>query len=280
METREKGERWKQIAVPALAGAVLLLSVLGPEQLARYQDRGRLNRITVEETTGDSEGYRYTLNSNEKLYLLAECLNHEVLPESELSAMTRSGAGNMDYEELLGTYAFVVNRQGPSEREISEEEIFKICNEELLSLKELGVMPEDVREVEPASYTAVLYSAIDVLEPQNNMSVWRVSLSTSHQNADKAHRLIEAYIDADSGKLYGFYVRTEKSWEELLPEEILEDWSDYLGLTGKEAYESENPLLETTSKYVKYRFPGMEEGSTIVTIGFYEGIHELFLKNI
>lgn len=51
-----------------------------------------------------------------------------------------------------------------------------------------------------------------------------------------------------------------------------------MGLTGREAYDSDNPLMETTPDFVKYRFPGMEERSTIVTIGFYEGINELFIK--
>ena len=110
------------------------------------------------------------------------------------------------------------------------------------------------------------------------MSVWRVSLSTRQQNRDKAHRLIDAYIDAATGRIYGFYVRTERTWAELSPEDMVEAWSGYLGLTGREAYEGENPLLETTPDFVKYRFPGIDEGSTIVTIGFYEGINELFIK--
>ena len=50
-------------------------------------------------------------------------------------------------------------------------------------------LPEAVREVNASSYLAVLYSAIDVLEPQNNMPVWRVSLSTKQQNTNKANRL-------------------------------------------------------------------------------------------
>ena len=124
----------------------------------------------------------------------------------------------------------------------------------------------------------MLYSAIDVLEPQNNMAVWRVSLSTSHQNADKANRLIDAYIDADSGKIYSFYARTDSLWSQMDPEEMMDAWGGYLGLTGREAYDSDNPLMETTPDFVKYRFPGMEERSTIVTIGFYEGINELFIK--
>ena len=268
----------KSLAILALTALVLLVSVLGPEQLARYKDRGILNQIVVDETGSAGEGYRYTLNSNEKLYLLSECLNHQVLPESELSAMTRVPAPDVDYESLIGSYAFVVNRQGPSGKEITGEEIYEVCNREIGTLKECGVLPDDVREVAASSYSAVLYSAIDVLEPQNNMSVWKVSLSTSQQNADKANRLIDAYIDADSGKIYSFYARTEKTWAEADPEAVCEAWSSYLGLSGREAYETENPLLETASYFVKYRFPGMEKGDTIVTLGFYEGINEWFLK--
>ena len=49
-------------------------------------------------------------------------------------------------------------------------------------------------------------------------------------------------------------------------------------MTGLEKYEDPNPLLETTPYFAKYTFPGEEEGSTTVTIGYYEGIRELFLK--
>ena len=264
-----------------ILGAALLIlagSILGPEQLARYKDHGMLNQIVVEETNESSEGYRYTLNSNEKLHLLSECLNHQVLPESELSAMTRNSASDMDYENLIGSYSFVMNRQGPSGREITKEEIYEVCNREIGMLKERGVLPDHLKEIEASAYDAVLYSAIDVLEPQNNMSVWKVSLSTSHQNTDKANRLIDAYIDAVSGRIYEFYVRTESTWAQMQPEKMVEEWGNYIGLTGQEAYESVNPLLETTPNYIKYRFPGIEGGSTVVTIGFYEGINELFIK--
>ena len=270
----------KNLAVVAVTVLILLAAVLGPEQMARYKDHGILNQITQEEIEGLSQGYRYTLSSNEKLYLLSECLSRQVLPESELSAVTRAETDNsvQGYEGLMGTYAFVTNRQGPSDKEIADEEIFSICNQELETLKELGVLSERVKEVEPSSYSAVLYSAIDVLEPQNNMAVWRVSLSTSQQNADKANRLIDAYIDADSGKIYSFYARTDSLWLEMEPDRIMDAWGGYLGLMGREPYDSENPLMETTSDFVKYRFPGMEERSTIVTIGFYEGINEVFIK--
>lgn len=260
------------------AAIVLTAAIWGPEKLSGYTDKSTLNQITVEEVEDENAGYRYTLNSNEKLYILAKCLSNQVIPESELSAKTGSVEG-MEYEELTGTYAFVVNHQGPSEKEITDKEIYEICNRQLQQLKDLEILPDTVKEVKAASYSAVLYSAIDVLEPRNNLSVWKVSLSTSQQNADKSNRLLDAYIDADTGKLYEFYVRTEMdSWEDVKPDEIIESWSEYMGLTGMEAYEDVNPLLENTPFYQKYKFTGVDEESTVVTIGFYEGINELFLK--
>ncbi len=268
-------ERKRMAGSAVLLAVVVLLSAFGPEWLANYRDRSTLNQITVVEAEGGSEGYRYQLSSNEKLYLLSQCLERQTLPESELSARTRMETG---YEELMGSYAFVINRQEPTEGEITAEEIFASCAREIAAMEELGILPEGIREVEPSAYSADLYSAIDVLEPRNNMAVWKVSLSTGQQNADKRNRLIDAYVDADTGKFYGFYVRTEHTWQELDPESMTEAWAAYLGLSGMESYTPENPLLETAADYVKYRFPGMEGGSTVVTVGFYEGINELFVR--
>ncbi len=267
------------IYILLLAVVTVVLSVIGPELLSRYKDKSSLNRITVEAVEGESEGYRYSLSNNEKLYILAKCLNNQVLPESELSAKTRVNTdAGIEYEEITGTYAFVVNYRGPSDKQITHNEIYEICNREMEALKEMGVLPKEVKEVTASSYSAVLYSAIDVLEPRNNLSVWKVSLSTSQQNADKSNRLLDVYIDADSGKIYEFYVRTVNGWEDMKPDEMVEKWSEYIGLMGMEKYEDANPLMETTSNFVKYRFAGIDEESTIVTIGFYDGINELFLK--
>ena len=87
-----------------------------------------------------------------------------------------------------------------------------------------------------------------------------------------------AYIDADDGKIYEFYVRSPLDWEDIDTDALIEQWSSYMGLTAPEEYETENPLLETTPYYKKYVFSGMGGERTIVTIGFYDGIHELFLK--
>lgn len=272
-----------------LAALVVLFALWGPETVAGYQDKGLLNQIRVETVESGSEGYRYSMNSNEKVYLLSKCLDNRTVPESEFSSLTRvEDDENIDYEGLTGTYAFVLNHQGPSDKEVTEEQIYDVCNRELEKLHELGIIPESVREVSADSYTAVLYSAIDVLEPRNNVAIWKVSLSTNVQNADKANRLIDAYVDAGTGKIYEFYVRTEGTWADMQPDSIMGSFSEYLGLYGLEKSERLDTLTETTSNIEKYTVPGMVNGSgsaieeadgmTTLTLGFYEGINELFLK--
>lgn len=264
--------------VLAVTIIVMVLSVWGPEALAEYQDRKILNQIKVEASETGSEGYRYSLNSNQKLYILSKCLDNQILPESEQSSMTKSGLTEMDYQDLTGTYAFVASRENLFQKDISDEEVVAICNQELEKLKELKILPDTIKLVDSESYNIGLYSAIDVLEPRNNVLVWKISLSTNQKNVDKTHRLIDAYIDADTGKVYEFYVRTPMDWEEISSDKIIENWSNYLGLYEWKPYDLVNPLVETTPYFQKYSFEGIEDGNTIVTVGFYEGIHELFLK--
>lgn len=269
----------KVLVLVALAVVILVIAIWGPEQIANYKDKATLNHVTAETVENPSEGYRYALSNNEKMYILSKCLNNQIVAESQMSSMTKvDNAENVDYQELTGTYAFVVNHRGPSEQEITEERLFEVCNQGVEELKELGILSDTVKEMTASSYDAVLYSAIDVLEPRNNLSVWKVSLSTSYENANKRNRVLDVYVDAESGKIYELYVRTDQEWSSIDPDVMIEKWADYMGLTGQEAYEDTNPLLETTPNFKKYKFPGMDDGSTVVTIGFYEGINELFLK--
>lgn len=256
---------------------VVVFSVWGPEAITVYKDQTMLNSVHTQTTEIEEEGYRYQLSSGEKVYILSRCLNSQTLPESEQNALTRTEE-EAEYQESDGTYAFVVNRQGPSGREITDEEIYNTCNRMLEEMKDSGILPDTLREVTSGGYDAVLYSAIDVLEPRNSVSVWKVSLSTNQKNADKANRLIDAYLDADTGKMYEFYARTQLSWEEIDPDELISRWGEYMGLGAAEVYETDNPLLETTPYYKKYVFKGSGDERTIVTVGFYEGINELYLK--
>lgn len=270
--------RWKSCSLGiAVAVAVILAALWGPEWIAARRDEKLLNSITTEAVEG-AEGYRYRMSDNQKLYLLGRCLSSQTLPESELRFLTRvdNEAGN--YGEMTGTYAFVENRQQPGEGQIQEEAVYEACNREIQTLKEQGILPGEVKEVSEDSYEAVICSAIDVLEPRNNLSVWKISMSTDVRNADKSNRFLDIYLDADTGKIYEFYVRTGQQWDDIDTDAMIDRYAEYLELTGLEKNEDQNPLLETTPYFAKYTFPGEEEGSTTVTIGYYEGIRELFLK--
>lgn len=179
------------LAVFSTVACVIAVSIWGPETLAKYKDRGILNQPNIETVEQAGEGYRYQMNANEKLYILSRCLGTQMVSENDLTNT------DLAYEDLEGSYVFVRKYNGPSGKEITDEEIYATCNEGLEMLKTLGILPEEVREVNAASYDATLYSAIDVLEPRNNVVVWKMELSNSQRNANKANRLIDACIDAD-----------------------------------------------------------------------------------
>lgn len=261
-----------------LAAVIVGIAVWGPEGMAKYRDNRILNQIQTQEMETGTEGYRYSLSSSEKLYILSKSLNNQILPQSDQNAMTKNDSVSLDYQELTGTFAFVVNRKDSSGQEIPKTEGIELCNQGIEDLKELGILPNSVKKLTESAYSAVMYSAIDVPEPRNNVLVWKISLDTDKQNANKENRLLDAYVDADTGKVYEFYVRTQLAWSDIEPDKIIQKWSEYMGLGEPQEYESVNPLSETTPNFKKYSFAGAEEGSTIVTIGFFEGINELFLK--
>ena len=255
------------------AVVIVVLAVWGPEALARYRDKGILNQIQARETEKGAEGYRYSLSGSEKVYILSKCLNSQTQPESEQNALTRTE----EEPDLTGTYAFVANKKETLAEGTSESDGIELCNQGIRELKGRGILPEEVKEIQEMSYQAVLYSAIDVPEPRNSVLVWKVSQGTAVQNT--ASCLLEAYVDADTGRVYEFYARTEiSSWEELDADGIAAAWAEYMELEAPVEYENANPLAENTPYFKKYCFAGTEEDGIVVTIGFYEGINEIYLK--
>lgn len=277
-----KTEMWKKkwgklspLLIP-LAAIIVGLAVWGPEALARYRDKGVLNQIQEQESEEGTEGYRYSLGGSEKVYILSQCLSNQILPESEQNAMTRN---DPEDQELTGTYAFVANRKDASGQEVPESTGIELANQGIRELKSLGIMPEEIQELTESAYSAALYSAIDVPEPQNNVLVWKIGLSAGARSADRRNRLLDAYVDADTGKVYEFYVRTGiSSWEQVDADGMAAAWAEYMELGKPGEYENANPLSENTPYFKKYTFVGTEEGDIVVTIGYYEGINELYLK--
>lgn len=258
--------------------AAMAASIFGPELLTEYQDKSLVGEIHTGLMEAEEEGYQYTLSPGEKLYILSAGLNSYVLPESEQYALGRNAGGDAPARDSVGSYSFVVNRTDRSEALIRKEDIFDVCNQGMDELKNMGILPDSVEELDGNDYDAVLYSAIDVLEPRNNVAVWKLGLSNIRANQSKENRLIDACIDADNGKIYEFYVRAPLTWGDVDPDGMASAWSRYMGLGEPVPYEGANPLSEPTPYFKKYIFSGAEDEETVVTIGFYEGINELFLK--
>ncbi len=129
------------------AVTVMVLAIWGPEAISGYRDKSVLNEIHVKDGEGEGEGYRYSLSRSDKLFILAEALNSQTLPESGQYTAERQEAPGETYGGTAGTYAFIVNHRGPSDREIKEEEeLFEAVNEGLDTLKKLGILPESVRD--------------------------------------------------------------------------------------------------------------------------------------
>ncbi|MGL5436727.1 MAG: hypothetical protein ACRDBO_15195 [Lachnospiraceae bacterium] len=237
----------------------IVLSILGPEALSNYKDKTILNQIHIQTAEAVGQGYRYALNSTEKLYIVSQALSSQ-------------------NQQMTGHYAFVLNYQEPDDKAITDAEIFDICNQELAYLHELGILPGTLEPVEKTLYEAVLYTAIDVLEPRNHVAVWKLSLSNIQKNSNKQKRVIDIYLDADSRKVYQIFVRTDSEWENIDTDFIMETWSRYMEIEIPIVHEQGNPLMETTPYFSNYAVTGEGDEKTVVTIGFYEGINELFLK--
>ncbi len=55
-------------------------------------------------------------------------------------------------------------------------------------------------------------------------------------------------------------------------------WAEYMELGEPQEYGNINPLSENTPYFRKYTFSGMEKEDVVATVGYYEGINELYLK--
>lgn len=143
----------------------------------------------------------------------------------ETAYSSKNQAAEQSNQQIAGSYALIVNHRGPCEKQITKEKIFDSCNQELACLVDRSILPEAVGQISEDAYLAVLYSAGDVLEPRNNVAVWKLGFSDEQKNVSR-----------------------------------------------------QNKLMEVTPYFKKYMVFGTKEEQTVVTIGYYEGINELFLK--
>ena len=255
-----------------IIGSVMILSILAPSILSKFTDAKILNTVNTEENDALSGGYRYKLSPNERLYILSNALNSRTPRLSNYAASIREKM-LIDNESLLESYTYIMNYRGPAENELTKEEVIEACNRELALLSDLGIIPF-CKFIYDDNYEVNLYSAADMLEPGKSVSVWQITCLGYSGRCS----LIEAYIDAETGKIYSFSLRSEQTNENFEADKIIDVWCEYLQLGVPEAVTEDDSLMERTPHYKKYFINGTGDNKTIVTAGFYSGVNEFFIR--
>lgn len=269
-----------------LVTAVIILSILMPSKLARFYDNSMLGVVYKESTAISPESFQYSsLSERERLYIVSMALGNRNILQSDYAASIREKATRSGRDDTVMTFAYVKNTRGPSAGELDANQATEACKTELAKI--IQACPElkeniDVTELNLNPCSEQLYSAVYMLDPQKNVPVWQIEYSSAIPptfNDNLPFALMEAYVDAETGKLYGFAFRLGQADADTFESDALaKAWLDRLGITSYEDITEDNPFTEDASLYNKFVTDGMDSAKTVFTVGFYEGVNEVFVR--
>lgn len=263
--------KFQYITAALFVCIIIAATVLGPAAASRHLNSAVLGKVILEEKDDAMGGYIYHLNANEKLYVLSNALNNRILPQSDYFASIRPSNSLSNIQTQ--SYAFQPVYRESEYNSDTRAAALNALKDELSVLSEKSILPELAFDPGDA-YEIGLFTAIDVLEPKKNVSVWQI---TFHDILIR-DGLVDCVMDANTHKIYSISLRSPNSWEQYNPDEIVQLWAEYLGASAPEPYVPSSPLTEDATHYQKYAISGMDGDKTIVTIGYYDGIREFFIK--
>lgn len=276
----------KYAAVLLLVTAVIALSILMPAKLARFYDNSMLGVVYKESTAISPESFQYsTLSERERLYIVSMALGNRNILQSDYAASIREKAIRSDRDDSVMSFAYVENNRGSSADELDADQAAEACRTELTEI--IRACPDlneniDVTDLNLNPCSEKLYSAVYMLDPQKNVPVWQIEYSSAIPptiNDNLPFALMEAYVDAETGKLYGFAFRLKQvDAEKFKPDALAKAWLDRLSITSLEDITDDNPFTEDASLYKKFATDGMDSTKTVFTVGFYEGVNEVFVR--
>lgn len=266
--------------------AVIILSILMPSKLARFYDNSMLGVVYKESTAISPESFQYSsLSERERLYIVSMALGNRNILQSDYAASIREKATRSGRDDTVMTFAYVKNTRGPSAGELDANQATEACKTELAKIIQAcpGLKENiDVTELNLNPCSEQLYSAVYMLDPQKNVPVWQIEYSSAIPptlNDYLPFALMEAYVDAETGKLYGFAFRLGQADAETFePDALAKAWLARLGITSYEDITEDNPFTEDASLYNKFVTDGMDSAKTVFTVGFYEGVNEVFVR--
>jgi len=253
---------------------VVIVSIFGPKSLSTYSDRKVLNNVIVEDT--DIEGYKYSLTPKEKLYILSNAIENRVLIQSDFSASTRLRS-NLEKTQKQ-SYSLIANINNVELNDDIKQKTIENLEKEFSILQKEGIIPQFAFDTNIKSYDIRLFTALDILEPKKTVQVWQVETNSETFHSKGYKNYISSYADFETGKLYSFSFRFDKDWNSYDPDDIVKKWCKYLNVGTPVNFIPINSSIEETKFYKKYAIEYDNQDKAIVTIGFYEGVNEFFLK--
>jgi hypothetical protein len=276
----------KYVAALLLVIVVIAFSIFMPATLARYYDNSMFGVVYKDSTVISPESFQYsTLSERERLNIVSMALGNRNIMQSDYAASIREKATRSGRDDTVMTFAYVENTRGPSADELNAEQAIEACKVELTeiirSCFDLNAN-FDVTELNLNPCSEKLYSAVYMLEPQKNVPVWQIEYSSAIPptfNDRLPFVLMEAYVDAETGKLYGFAFRLEQAdTEDFEPDALAKAWLDRLSIASFEDITDDKLFTENASLYKKFAIDGMDSAKTVFTVGFYEGVNEFFVR--
>ncbi len=265
----------KQVAASILVIAVILLSIFLPAELSKVYDNSILDTVHKENGENSPESFRYSLTTPQRLYVLSMALNNRNILQSDYAASLREKAIRTNRNDTVASFAYVENGYGLLKGQLDAETAMEICNFELSLIIKDGLGIDSFENKDRCKQK--LYSAVDMLEPQKSVSVWQIEYDGVSPTDGSPISLIEAYVDAETGKVYSFAFRIG-DLKDFDADKLAKAWLSRLGITDFSDITENSPLAETAKQYKKFSTEGMNNEKTVFTVGFYEGINEVFVR--
>lgn len=276
----------KYAVVLLLVTSVIVLSIFMPARLARFRDNSIMGVVHRENNAISPESFQYSsLSEQERLYIVSMALGNRNILQSDYAASLREKAIRSGRGDTVMSFAYVKNNRGAYADELDVNQAAEACKTELTEI--IGTCAGlkenwNVRDLNLNPCSGQLYSAVYMLDPQKNVPVWQIEYSTAVPPAPDDNlpfALMEAYVDAETGKLYGFAFRLNQlKGDYFEPDTLAKAWLERLGITSFQDITDDNPFTENASLYNKFATDGMDSTKTVFTVGFYEGVHEVFVR--
>ena len=154
------------------------------------------------------------------------------------------------------------------------------ASSELEYLYGAGLIPYIDTNLPIADYSIYRYTVADSREPMKTASFYCVGYTETRLLSRMQNFVVYCRVDAESHKITGFAIRADKKWSGYDPGFIARGWCEYYGYAGARItpveYELKDALSIGTRSFQKYCVINDDGYENIITIGFFDGINELF----